>query len=222
VADEFYPRIYVTRRRRIRIVRGVWLVFLLLAAISVTAWFSREALLRGASELWIVSDSVGPADAVVIFGGNLEVRPFAAAEYYHQGLTKKILLSSGGLDRSETRGGLPSHPELNRTVLMKLGVSEMAIETFGNTLSNTYDEAVALREWIVRTGARSVIVPTEIFSSRRVRWIVGRQLAGSGTHVQVPALDDPAYRRAEWWKNEKGVIAFQNEVIKYIYYRLKY
>ena len=26
----------------------------------------------------------------------------------------------------------------------------------------------------------------------------------------------------DWWQHEEGVIAFQNEVIKYLYYRFKY
>jgi hypothetical protein len=65
-------------------------------------------------------------------------------------------------------------------------------------------------------------VPTQIFSSRRTRWVVERELAGTGTKAQVPALDDPEYTPADWWKNEKATIEFQNEVFKYVYYRFKY
>ena len=83
---------------------------------------------------------------------------------------------------------MPSHTALNRMVLIKLGVPETAIEIFGTRLSNTYEEAVALREWAVRTHARSVIVPTEDFSSRRVRWVLEQVFAGTGIRVQVPAL----------------------------------
>jgi hypothetical protein len=35
--------------------------------------------LRGA---WVVSDSIAPADAIVVLGGGLETRPFAAADLY--------------------------------------------------------------------------------------------------------------------------------------------
>ena len=35
-------------------------------------------------------------------------------------------------------------------------------------------------------------------------------------------LNAPGYTRAEWWKTEAGMIAFQNEIMKYLYYRLKY
>jgi uncharacterized SAM-binding protein YcdF (DUF218 family) len=209
-------------RRRARIPQRALVYFLLLVALSSAAWFGREILLRGAAEAWIVSDEASPADAVAIFGGGVATRPFAAAEYYKQGLVKKILISSLYLDKSQTLGGLPSHTDLNHTVLLKLGVPENAIEIFGTGLTNTYEEAVALREWAARNNARNIIVPTEIFSTRRLRWLLKHELAGSGTHIDVPALDDPNCTPADWWKNEKGVIAFQNEVIKYVYYRVRY
>jgi uncharacterized SAM-binding protein YcdF (DUF218 family) len=207
---------------RFRAAKRALVALLLLATICVSVWCGRATLLRGAAELWIVSDPVGPADAVVILGGGLAVRPFAAADYYKKGLTRKILVSNVRLKKEETLGGLPSHNAMNHNVLLKLGVPETAIETFGSELSNTYQEAVALREWAVRTHAHSVIVPTEAFSSRRVRWVIESELTGSGIQVQVPALDETEYGPSDWWKDEKGVIVFQNEVIKYVYYRFKY
>lgn len=198
------------------------MLFLLLPAFSVAVWFGRDLLLQDLAELWIVSDTLSPADAVAVLGGGLKTRPFAAAEYYQKGLAKKVLVPSPPVDKSETIGGLPSHTELNCALLINLGVPKMAIETFGTGLSNTYEEAVALREWAARTHARSIIVPTEIFQSRRARWVLQHEFAGTGTQVKVLALDDPDYTTADWWKNEKGLLSFQNEVIKYVYYRFKY
>jgi uncharacterized SAM-binding protein YcdF (DUF218 family) len=206
---------------RFRAARRALVVVLLFAAVCAAVWFGRDALLRGAAELWVVSDPVGPADAAVIFGGGAETRPFAAAEYYKNGLIKKILVSNVHPGKAEMLFDA-SPTGWNRNVLLKLGVPETAIEVFGSNLSNTYQEAVALREWAVRTHARSVIVPTEAFSSRRVHWVIEHELAGTGIQVQVPALDDPNYSPSDWWKDEKGIVEFQNEVIKYLYYRLKY
>jgi uncharacterized SAM-binding protein YcdF (DUF218 family) len=193
----------------------------LTAALGAAAWFGREPLLRSAADLWIVSDQVAHADAVAVFGGGLEYRPFAAAEYYRRGLVRKVLLSNIGSGPAERLGVLESHAEHNRKVLLKLGVPETDIETFGSALSNTYEEALALRDWAARAGARSIIVPTEIFSARRVRWTLHRVFTEGGI-IRVAALDPLEYRRDDWWKNERGLIAFQNEIIKYVYYRFKY
>jgi uncharacterized SAM-binding protein YcdF (DUF218 family) len=219
VIDGIYPKSHV--------VPHFWTAIRALAVVSFLAaltavWFGRAGLLRGAAELWIISDTVGPADAAVIFGGGLSTRPFAAAEYYRKGLVKQILISNVRRENAETLGGLPSHTDMNRSILLKLGVPATVIDTFGISLSNTYQESVALREWAVSTGARSVIVPTEDFESRRIRWILKHEFAGIGTSVQVTAVHNPAYNIATWWQNERALVEFQNEIVKYLFYRFKY
>ena len=83
------------------------------------------------------------------------------------------------------------------------------------------NDAVA-RQWAERNAASAFIIPTEMFSARRVRWIFQRELSGRGVTIEVPSFEPLSYTRGEWWKAEQGVVAFQNEVLKYIYYRLKY
>jgi hypothetical protein len=82
---------------------------LLLVLLAGGVWREHAALLRGAAELWIVSDPITPADAVVVLGGDLEVRPFIAAELYKQGLVPKVLVSQVPEGRSSTVGGIPGY-----------------------------------------------------------------------------------------------------------------
>ena len=122
---------------------------------------------------------------------------------------------------AEKLGVTPSQTAAAREVLVKLGVPATDIEAFGDDLANTHQEVLALRAWVDRNGARSVIVPTEVFSARRLRWMLHRGF-GDATAIIVPALDSSEYRQDDWWKHEAGLIAFQNEILKYFYYRLKY
>jgi len=212
------PRPRPQPRRALRIVAGSLAVFALLAA---AAFVARHALLREAAGVWIVSDVAAPADAAVVLGGGLEYRPFAAADFYRRGLVGKVLVSNTGAGPAERLGVLRSHVRANMEVLEKLGVPGAAIQPFGSNLHDTYDEARALHEWAERTGARTLLVPTDIFAARRLRWIMPR-VFGNDAVVMVPAIDPPDYTRNDWWKTEGGVITFQNEVVKYVYYRLKY
>ena len=182
----------------------------------------RESLLREATDLWIVSDPISRADAIVVLSGGLATRPFEAAELWRRGLADKILISQPSEERAVSIGAMPSHSELNREILLKLGVPGGVIETFGTANKNTRDEAVALREWAERNAASAFIIPTEIFPARRVRWIFRREFFGTPVKIEVLSFDHPEVTRREWWKTEPGVVAFQNEVLKYIYYRLKY
>jgi uncharacterized SAM-binding protein YcdF (DUF218 family) len=201
--------------------RSLLAALVLIAAASVVAWVERAPLLRQAAQLWIVSDELKAADAVAVLGGGINDRPFAAAAYYRDGLTKKILLSVDRVGAAAQLGAAPSDLEANRQVLLKLGIPESAIDTFGTGSLNTYEEALALRAWAEHTGAHSIIVPTEIFGARRLSWML-RRAFGDKIAIIVPALDQSEYRRDNWWQNDQGIIAFQNEVLKYIYYRVKY
>jgi uncharacterized SAM-binding protein YcdF (DUF218 family) len=191
------------------------------AILALWAWLKPEPLLRGAADLWIVSDEPAAADAIAVLGGGLEYRPFAAADYYRRGFAPKILISNIGATPAEQLGVLQSHVRANSEVLQKLGVPGAAIEPFGDHLSDTFTEATALHDWAVRNGAHRIIVPTDIFATRRLRWTL-HHVFGNDAAILVPAVNPPDYQRDNWWKSERGFIGFQNEVMKYLYYRLKY
>ena len=193
---------------------------LVAACLCVGAWIERKPLLEGMADLWTVSDAATHADAAVVLGGGLNVRPFAAADLYRRGLVNKVLISQVEEDRVTSIGVVLGHTETNRLVLLKLGVPNDAIETFGTANKNTMEEAFALRAWADRNNASVFIIPTEIFSTRRVRFIFGRELPGK--EIEVLSLDQPQYNKDDWWQTDIGLIAFQNEILKYIYYRLKY
>jgi len=201
--------------------RGMAVTAVLVMVLAPAGWLEREPLLRWIASVWIVSDPVGPADAVALFGGGLPDRPSAAAEYYRRGIVKRVLVSNVRQNPFEELGAVMSETAANCAVLLKLGVPESAIETFGSNLRNTHEEVFELLAWAERTGSRSIIVPTEIFSTRRVRWML-RHAFPKNITVRVPALDPIEYRQDNWWEHEAGWVGFHTEIIKYIYYRLRY
>jgi uncharacterized SAM-binding protein YcdF (DUF218 family) len=158
----------------------------------------------------------------VILGGRLDVRPFAAAALYRRGFAQQILVSNVRAGPITPLQLLPSQIELTSQILFKLGVPQQAIGEFGDGSANTYEEALAVLDWARTSGARSLIIPTDAFTSRRIRWIFQRQLAPLGVRVMVQSVDPPEYRIDGWWRRESGIIEFQNELVKYLYYRLKY
>jgi uncharacterized SAM-binding protein YcdF (DUF218 family) len=204
-----------------KLARASLALFAVVTALGISAWLGREPLLRWTADLWIVSDPLGPADAVAVFGGGLGDRPFAAAAFYREGLVKKVLVSNVHVGPAEKLGVTRSQTAATNEILVKLGVPASDIEAFGDDLGNTHQEVLALRAWAERNGARTIIVPTEIFSARRVRWML-RRAFGDAVAISVPALDPGEYQEDDWWKHEAGLIAFQNEVLKYLYYRIKY
>lgn len=201
--------------------RGLFVIFVVTAALSIAAWFDREALFRSAASAWIVSDPLRPSDAVAVFGGGVEDRPFAAADFYWRGLAKKIVISNVAAGNTERLGVVSSHVTMNRDVLLRKGIPASAIEVFGVNLKNTHQEVVALHDWAAQEGVHSIIVPTESFVTRRLRWMLHRVFTDDDD-VRVIEVSSADYGPDNWWKTDNGIVGFQNEIIKYIYYRLKY
>ena len=195
-----------------KIARLVFFAVIILALAGLVGWLGRDFMRREAANLWIVSDPLMHADAIVVLGGNSRTRPPVAADLYRRGLADKVLVSQTG----------SSDCELNRAALLGLGVPAGAIEAFGKANANTRDEAIALREWAERSTASVFIIPTEIFAARRVRWIFRRELSGRSAVIQIAPFEPPEYTRKEWWKTEFGLTAFHDEILKYTYYRWNY
>jgi uncharacterized SAM-binding protein YcdF (DUF218 family) len=205
---------------RVRSHRSKVLFFgaIVIAILVTLVWINVPALLGLAGHLWAVSDPLEPADAAVVLGGGPDLRPHAAAELYKAGRVRQILLPTIG--PSNPGGAEPDN--LDRDTLIKLGIPRTAIREFGNTPSNTYQEARDLAVWAKENQAQRIIVPTEIFPSRRVRWIFRRELGKVGVHVMIETLAPHDYDTDHWWQSETGPSDFRTEIIKYLYYRIRY
>ncbi|MGA9452519.1 MAG: YdcF family protein [Verrucomicrobiia bacterium] len=182
----------------------------------------RVSLLTGLADAWVVNDPVTKADAIVILGGGLENRPFAAAKLFHDGVAPQILYMNVRFSPAEEMGIILPEREQTRRILLSNNVPETAMTMIGTNVASTYDESMAVRAWIEKSGAKTIIIPTDPFHTRRARWVFGRELENTKTEIHVVAINPVRYQVKDWWRHEEGVIAFQNEAIKYLYYRFEY
>jgi hypothetical protein len=117
-------------------------------------------------------------------------------------------------------GGLGSRP-FAAAELYKLGLVKKVL-IFQVKEDRVADIGAVLGEWAERNDALDLIIPTEDFTTRRVRRVFRGEFAGLANRIEVQEFEPSQYSTEEWWKTEQGLISFQNEVLKYIYYRLKY
>ncbi|MCX6921785.1 MAG: YdcF family protein [Verrucomicrobia bacterium] len=173
---------------------------------------------------WIVNEPLEKADAVVVLGGAVETRAFEAARLYREGFAPKVLLLDVKRNPAANLGLVPPESDVTRQLLLKHGVTNSDCLSVGQAVASTHDESCAVRAWVEATGAQRVIIPTDLFHTRRVRWVFRKALKGTGATVTVRAVPPTGYMYSatNWWHCELGLITFQNEVLKYGYYRVKY
>lgn len=202
--------------------RRIARLLLLGCVLLLVVYVFRVPLLTGLAEAWVVNDPVTKADAIVIPGGGLENRPFAAAKLFHDGVAPQVLYMDVRLCPAEETGVILAQSELTRRILLSNGVPETAMAVVGHQVATTYDESLAVRAWLATNSAKSILIATDLSHTRRARWIFRRELKGTGVQVYVHAIKPKEYGITDWWQHEKGLIDFQNELIKSIYYWAKY
>ena len=194
----------------------------LVVLLAVFCFVFRSPILRSAANAWIVNDPLQHADAIVLLGGGLETRPFAAARLYRDGYAPRILVARPKASPTDEMGLTTRDADTARAILLKEGVPDAALIGIGHDVQSTYQESLAVGDWLKSNHATRLIIPTDVFHTRRVRWVFRKQLNHTGVNVMVQAVPVREYTEADWWRHEQGIIAFQNEVIKSAYYHLRY
>jgi len=190
-------------------------ILLAVALAAVALWTFHEALLRGLANNWVVSSPLERADAIVVLGGGLALRPAAAIQLYKEGYAPLILVARASVD-------LGREANFARDILLRGGVPLGAIGEFDFTLHSTYGEANGALDYVKSNDAKSLIIPTEIFSTRRVGWIFERKLGPTGAKIFIKPITPGNYGVNDWWRSRAGATDFLREVAKFLYYRLLY
>jgi uncharacterized SAM-binding protein YcdF (DUF218 family) len=108
--------------------------------------------------------------------------------------------------------------------LRRDGVTSQNIEVLPGYVTDTYTEAVALRDYARMRGWRSLLIVTSGYHARRALWTYRRVFRGSGIEIGLdpvmPGEQTPS--PAFWWLQPSGWRAVAGEYGKLIYYEWRY
>jgi len=204
------------RRRRVARVALAAGLILLILIVSHPIWLSWTATFL------IVDDPPVQSDLIVALGGH-DRRIMHALKLYKLGWGRSVLVSLP----DENVGDLLTTPEIRRRRLLKVasdfGIAPPALIVRSQARS-TYDEAVMTRKEAARMNARSVVVVSSAFHTRRVRLVFRKVLAPAGVRVHVCAvpLYDEHLSLRRWWTREAELVWVFMEYCKLALYCFKY
>jgi uncharacterized SAM-binding protein YcdF (DUF218 family) len=193
--------------------------FLILLVVS---YLFRAPLLTAFTNLWVIDHGRVPANAVVVFGGGSNTRPLAAAQAYNDGLVPMVIVPDINLEPMEESGMKKAETLLNRDIVLSAGVPESAVQFYGDKVTSTWEEALAIKAWCEANQATTILCPTGFPFTRRLSWILGQVLKDTGITAHVYPIESWQYNRANWWTDEWGFTEVQNEVLKYLVYHYRY
>ena len=181
-------------------------------------------LLSLAGDFLVQQDQPLKADAIVVLGADVPIRGMAAADLYRQGMAPTVLVSPGNLSSewkravSELGVDLPDDAEMNRRVLIRLGVPAAAIQRIEEA-DGTIGEAIEILSLARRTGIRSILVVTSKYHTRRTRQIF-RWIMGDTVSVKVIGSSYDSFNPALWWKTRSDMRSVMFEYQKLLAFTL--
>ena len=205
---------------RLRTVTRWTVLALFMAAAAFAVWL----LIYGGRYLQH-EDPLVKADAIFVLSGTRAERPLEAFDLYNQGYAPVVVLSPGRPEPGEVmlrnRGiRFPIEVELERDVLVQLGVPQSAIIATDGYVDNTAEEANLLRAMVKANHWRRVIIVTSKYHTRRAAFAFRRGLEGTGAEVIARASRYDTSDPARWWRTRADFRFASSEFQKLLAYRL--
>jgi len=195
-------------------------LLMLLIAWPLLGWIAAKGL--------IVNAELPQADTIAVLAGSstyLE-RTHRAAQLFHEGRASKIALTNDNLHSgwSGEQQRNPLFVEQAFDELTNQGVPAARIEIVPGAVTNTYDEAVRLRQYALARSVRSILVVTSAYQSRRALWTLRRVFERSDIAIGLDSVEpgEQSPTPATWWLHRLGWKLVPGEYLKIIYYRLKH
>ena len=201
-----------TRVRVILVAAGLLLVAGVFTFLDIGSFLAAE-------------DPLEHADAIFVFAGTRAERPLEAFELWKEGYAPRVVVTRAVAEQAMSivaqRGvRVESDIELNRDVLLQLGMPPSVLMIPDRIHDNTAEEAQTLRELVVRNRWHKVILVTSKYHLRRA-WLASRR--------EMRGLDVRLIRRgsrydnatpSHWWRRRADIRFLLTEVPKLVAYEV--
>jgi len=156
--------------------------------------------------LLIVSDPIEPVDAVVVLSGGTGDRLALAIDMHEKGFAPNLVItdrSSNALLRSEAIDG---------------GFKRESVYITDLPVESTYDEALAVCDFALGKGWKSLMIVTDPYHSFRTRFIFRRELRDSGILIFVRPVVGHWSTSTTWFYRQAGWQFVFLEIVKLFNY----
>jgi len=185
-------------------------------ALLMATWLSAPWTLPAAARFLDCSDPPQHTEYILLLGGDVSLRPFAAARLLQNGWAERILITQPVLT-SERFNGQPSEQGLTERILLHEGVALAQIVSLPHDVLTTADEAEALAEFLEAHPAATVTVLTSRYHTRRAKLIFGRAVGERASQLSFLGTPSDYFDESNWWRTEEGTRAYVLEYVKLAY-----
>ena len=163
--------------------------------------------MTGVGSVLVTEDPLYAADVIVVLMGGVPDRIVHAVELYRKGYGARIIMVRSRdfsnyeiIDALEL--DLPGMMDISRNIALQFGVPDASIVIIDDLADSTWDEALAIKEYMEQQGERSLILVTSKYHSARAKKTFSKVLGDGCRVISRPSPYDP-FDPNDWWKDRR-------------------
>lgn len=206
--------------------RKLRIILIALGTLVLLSLVFHQPLLRGLGHvLFYENAAFERVDAVIIPSGILPDRALQAADLLLESRADTAILFQEVLpERYRPRDRLGADfredHEINREILLRQGVDENRILLLPERVTSTWEEAQALRHYLVEHPMESIVISTCRFHSYRAHLNFEKALEGTGVKIYSVPSKYCRFNPNSWWQSPFGIQMLRAELTKLIAFYL--
>jgi len=177
-------------------------------------------VLPGYAWLFQKQNATKGADAIICLSGGRTTRVPESLRLWNRGFAKQLFVTAEKAKNKEFQKLELSHLGFASAVTerMDLNATWELLPSLSGGATSTFDEAEDALALSLEKKWNRIIIVTDEFHTRRAHYAFQKIFEGSGVKVEVAGAPNELFSIEDWWKSDRGIMAYFGETIKFPVY----
>ena len=205
-----------------RVIRWTFWMLALVIAFLLTVYLLHPIVLPGYARLFQKQNANKGADAIICLSGGRTTRVVESLRLWNQGYSNELFVTSEKPRNAEFAKLELSHLQFAEAVTgkMKLEASWKVIPSLTGGATSTFDEAKDTLAYAKEKNWKRIIIVTDEFHTHRAHYAFKKIFQDSEVEVDVAGAPNEVFSVDNWWRSDRGIMAYLGETIKFPIYML--
>ena len=177
-------------------------------------------VLPGYAWLFQKQNATKGADAIICLSGGRTTRVPESLRLWNRGFAKQLFVTAEKAKNKEFQKLELSNLGFASAVTerMDLNATWELLPSLSGGATSTFDEAEDALALSLEKKWNRIIIVTDEFHTRRAHYAFQKIFEGSGVKVEVAGAPNELFSIEDWWKSDRGIMAYFGETIKFPVY----
>ena len=203
-----------------RVVRWFMWVVGLAVALGLLLFLLHPFVLPGYAWLFQKQNATKGADAIICLSGGRTTRVPESLRLWNRGFAKQLFVTAVKAKNKEFQKLELSNLGFASAVTerMDLNATWELLPSLSGGATSTFDEAEDALALSLEKKWNRIIIVTDEFHTQRAHYAFQKIFEGSGVKVEVAGAPNELFSIEDWWKSDRGIMAYFGETIKFPVY----